>query len=819
QDIFDLTTTTAIDELTAKSGGISYLKKTKVGLEAGINIDMPNMKFTLRDNELSINDLLVKAAGWIAMPGDDVDMDLSFSAPQSDFKSLLSLIPNAYIEGYEDVKASGTFQLAGTAKGTYSSSSEEYPAFDIQLNVEDGNIKYPDLPLGISGINTQVAVHSPSSDLDKMLVGVSAFRLKIGGNPLEGYFKIKTPLSDPDVDTKLKGVLDLKAFARAFPMEDVQSLDGIIEADFVARSRMSVIDRGDYESVKMSGSASVKDLHYVADDLPPVSISSMRIDIAPQKLEVPEFKMQLGKSDISGHASIGNVLAYFSPWATMRGDVTLRSDYFNADEWMTEEQSSANATPTGVAPEEGEGFDRFDFTFDGAVKSMDYDVYHLKHLAAKGHLTPNKFKLSQLSGVIGDSDFSASGEITNVWNYLFKDETLGGQLSLRSSYMDLNQFMVPDSAAEAAAVEPFLVPANMNLRMNANIGAVLYDNIELTKVQGILTVADEQVRFDEVTAKTLGGSMAIDGGYDTRNHEKPKFDLSMNLQQMDFQKAFNTFNTFQLVAPVGKWLQGNFDTQLKFSSDLTKDLMPDIATLNMDGMLHTINGAIKGFGPLEQIGNKLNVDVLKSITLEDTKNWFTVKDGGVELKEFDYKYQDINLKIGGTHKIAGGMNYNIVAKIPRDKIGKNPLGAAANSGLDFLGKEAAKAGLNLDAGEFVNVQINLTGTIAEPKLTFKILGSGGETSLKNAVAGKVKGEAKKQLDEVKTEAKLQLQDEKKKATDAAAKAVQDVKKDLGKKAGDVTKKAREEVKKNVKEEAKKKIKELNPFKKKKKGGG
>jgi AsmA-like protein len=825
QDVYDLVTSTSIDELTAESGGIPYLKKAKVALDAGINMDMPNMKFTLRENELTINDLVAKADGWLAMPGDDIEMDLSFSTPQSDFKSLLSLIPNAYIKGYEDVKATGTFQLAGKVKGTYSDSPEQYPAFNIDFAVKDGDVKYPGLPLGISGINTQVAVNSPSSDLDKMRVDVSTFRLKIGDNPLEGYFKLKTPMSDPDIDTKIKGVLDLAALGKAFPMEGVTTLDGSISADVDVKARMSTIDRGDYANVDMSGGASAKDINYVAEGMPPVKISTMQMDFTPQKVRIPEYAMQLGKSDLRGSATIGNVLAWFSPNATMKGGLILRSDYFNADEWMTEEETTAVTAPatTGAVSGDEEVFNRFVFYVDGAVKALDYDVYRLKNLAAKGSFTPDIFRMTNLSGSIGDSDFAASGEISNIWNYLFKEETLGGDLALRSRYMNLNQFMTVDSAAATAATAeaagPILVPANVNLRMNANMGTVLYDNMELTNVKGDLLVADEQVRFNDVAANTLGGSLSIDGGYDTRNHEKPKFDLAISLRQMDFQKAFNTFNTFQAVAPVGKWLQGAFDTEFKFSSDLTKDLMPDLATLNMDGMLHTLNGAIKGLGPLEQIGNKLNVEALKSINLKDTKNWFTVKDGAVELKEFDHKYQDIDMKIGGAHKITGGMDYKILAKIPRDKIGKNPLGAAANSGLEFLGKEASKAGLNLDAGEFVNVQINLTGSIKEPKLAFKVVGTGGQASLKSAVANKVEDEAKKQLDSVKTEVKSQLDKEKKKAEDAAAKVVQDAKKDLNKKAGDATKKAGEEVKKNVKKEAKKKIKDLNPFKKKKKGGG
>ncbi|MEK7255371.1 MAG: AsmA family protein, partial [Bacteroidota bacterium] len=456
QDIYDLTTKTSIAELTAESGGIAYLTKARLNWDAGINVDMPNSKYTLRENDLKINDLQVKLDGWLAMPNEtDTEMDLTFSAPQSDFKSVLSLIPNAYMEGFENVKASGTFKLAGFVKGKYSTMPETYPAFKIEFSIAGGDVKYPDLPLGISGINTNVIVNSPGADLDQMLVDVSSFKLKIGSNPLEGYFKLRTPISDPDVDTKIKGVLNLEELSKAFPM-DATTLNGIVNADIAAKTRMSTIDRGDYANVNMSGSASIQNMNYAAEGMPPVKINSLRMDFTPQRVNLPAFDMKLGKSDLTGSGSIDNILAYFSPEATMKGDFTLRSNYFNADEWMTEEPATTSATsaanePAGTGVTAGETFNRFDFSMDAQVKKLDYDVYKITDLVAVGNFKPSLLTLDQFSMKIGDSDIAASGNLTNVWNYVFYNETLGGKIAIRSNYLNLNQFMTDESAATATA--------------------------------------------------------------------------------------------------------------------------------------------------------------------------------------------------------------------------------------------------------------------------------------------------------------------------------------------------------------------------------
>lgn len=834
QDVFELGTKTDIESFTAKAGGITYLKDAQMKLGAGFLIDLPNSKYTLLENELKINDLEVNADGWLAAKADgSIDMEIDFNSPGSNFKSLLSMIPNAYIEGYEDVKATGDFSLAGSAKGKFWTEKEIYPAFDLDLKVNNADIKYPDLPMGISGINTDVKVNSPSSDLDKMLVDVSKFKMNIGKNPIEGFFKLRTPLSDPDVDTKIKGLLNLGDLARAFPMEGVKTLDGLIDMDLLARTKLSTIDRADYENVDMSGNASIENLDYVADGLPAVRIGSMRMFFTPQNVQVPNFDMRLGKSDMRGEGKIDNILAYFSPNKTMKGDFKIRSNYFNADEWITEESTESTvATPQAAPATDEELFNRFDFTVDGAIGKMDYDVYQLTDLKAKGHFTPNKLTASNLSGKIGESDFAVSGVLTNVWNYVFNNETLGGNLKMKSRYMNLNQFMTegeaPAETAPATAEEPILVPAGMDIKMTADLDKVIYDNMELRNVNGGLTVANEAVTFDDVIANSLGGQMAIRGGYDTKDHDKPVFDMDMQMQNIDFEQAFNTFNTFQAVAPIGKFIEGKFNTKLGLNSSLGKDLMPDLSTLSMDGMLHTLDGAIKNFKPLEEIGNKLNVDAFKSITIKNTKNWFEVLDGKLLLKEFDYQYQDIPMKIGGGHAISGGsMDYNIVAKIPRDKIGKNPLGAAANSGLELLGSQASKLGVNLNAGEYVNVSINIGGTMADPKIGVKLLGTEGESSVKEAIADQAKKEAENALAKAKAEAEARAEarkkeleaQAKKEAEKIADKAKEEAKEKINDKAGEVVNEVEKKVKDKVGDEVKKELDKWNPFGKKKKGGG
>lgn len=814
-DVMDLETHTDMASFTVQQGAIPYLKKAKTRLDADFLIDQINSKYTLKDNKFIINEFELSADGFVQMLEEDINMDLSFSTPQNDFKQLWSLIPNAYIQGYENVKADGKFEFSGQAKGTYNGEKEQYPAFDIHIGVDNANVKYPDLPLGITNIQALVDIKSPTSSFDDMTINAPRFNLRIGKNPIKARFTLETPISDPDVDADVEGVLNLAELMQAFPMEGFEQLSGIISADITAQTRLSYIEQQDYERVNMAGDMTISQLKYKSSGMPAVLIRNAAMNFTPKHVGIEQFDAQLGKSDLQASGVIDNILAYFSPKKTMTGNLRVRSRYFDANEWLTSTEPAATPAPAtsaipGTESAEGEAaaerpFDRFDFTLDGEAGEIVYEDYHIKKAALKGNVKPNRMEMQNLSALIGDSDIKASGTIVNAFDYLYGDAVLGGDINLSSRLLNLNQFMTSETAASSSSgkstsqapagtegLEPIVVPANIDMSINADIDKLIYTNMELLDLKGRLLVKDQAVVLDETTAKTLGGTIGLAGSYDSKEKDNPAFSMKFDLNKMNFQKAFNTFNSFQKLAPIGKFIEGVFTTSLIMDGKLGKDLMPQYNTLNAEGFLQTINGVVKGFKPLQAVGNALNVDYLKNnLKLENTKNWFEVKDGALELKDFDYKVKDIAMTIGGKHSFSQDMDYKIKTRIPRKLLESNAVGAAAGSGVNALLSEASKLGINIKQSEFVNVMVNLTGTIANPKVKLKLLGGEGEET---SVVEAAKDEAKQQLQQKLNEGKAKAQETATKAVDSAKTVV---KKEVDKAAEDLTKKAKEAAKDKI----------------------
>lgn len=843
--IFDLETHTDMAALTVRQGGVSFLKKAQLNLEATFNIDNDNSKYTLKDNQLTINALQLNADGYVQLKEEDILMDLKFNAPSSDFRALWSLIPNAYTADYADVKISGQFKMEGLAKGTYNETT--YPAFRIQTRVENGNVKYPDLPMGISDINAFVDVNSPSSDLDAMQITGSKIGIKVGGDPFNANFKVRTPISDPDVEADVKGVIDLAKWAKAFPLDGIQEMTGRVIADVDIKTRLSTIEREDYANVKMAGDVRIENLRYKADDMPLVVIEKSSAQFTPQKLLVNNFTAQLGKSDLSASGSIDNILAYISPEKTMRGNFTVHTNYFLVDEWMTETEPEGPAVPA-TEPVAAEAiFDRFDFALDATAGKMVYEDYTLTNAALKGRMRPNLLEVQNIRTNLGDSDFSGSGTIRNMFEYLFDNGTLGGDLAFNSNYLDLNPFMEETAPAEAsstaATAESYGVipiPANIAMTMRGQVGKLRYTDMELNDVTGKLTIADESVIIEDGSAQALGGSMGFVGAYDTKDMEKPTYSFKFDLNQLDFQQSFNTFNTFASFAPVGKLVTGKFTTNLIMEGVLGQDMMPLLESVSAKGLIETLNGSLKGATPLNAIGNALDIKELKdNVKFANLKSWFTIENGLFTVEPFDVKLADMPMTIAGTHSLTQEMNYTINTVIPRSKLGTGALGNTVNQGVSALIKQAGQLGLNVNDAETLNVQILLTGNMTSPKVGFKLLGTDGKMTVQETVQSEAKEQIDKQVDAAKGQVNREIDAAKERAKDEANRALDSARVVADKKIEEAKQRALEEARKragtlvdstkigtdtrNQAEDAIDKIKgdiqDFNPFKKKKSGGG
>ncbi len=203
---------------------------------------LKNSVYTLRENAIALNDLVLRFDGNLGMPNEeDIVIDLKFGLDKADFKSLLSLVPAIYMNDYQDVKTSGKLKLDGSVKGTYN--EKVMPDVALALVVENAMFKYPDLPKSAENIGIDVNLFFDGVQNDNSTVDINKFHVDLGGNPIDMTLNIKTPISDMHLNGNLNMDLDLATVNDVIPL-DSTILKGKIKATLDFMGFMSYYRKG-----------------------------------------------------------------------------------------------------------------------------------------------------------------------------------------------------------------------------------------------------------------------------------------------------------------------------------------------------------------------------------------------------------------------------------------------------------------------------------------------------------------------------------------------------------------------------------------------
>jgi hypothetical protein len=479
-------------------------------------------------------------------------------------------------------------------------------------------------------------------------------------------------------------------------------------------------------------------------------------------IQIPAFHLEFGDAPIDGHLLLKNPMTDPFVDLALKGKLDLKqltaifpmkdmtlSGILDADVQAAGRKSAIDKGQYDAFKASGQ-IQAVNFNYSGKNVPMPVQVP-----SAKMTFSPGNISLTNLIAKVGRSDFNANGSVNNYLSYFFnKNQALQGNFNLTSNLIDVNELIGPKTTTSAPKSESkgkmsvFEVPANIDFKLSTTANRILYDNYDISHAQGDLIVKDKTIYFKNMRMNMLDGTIRMDGSYTTNDPKKPKVDVDFGIEKMDIQKAFSTFNTVKLLAPVAKFAKGVFSTNLKFNSDLDQQMMPVYSSINADGLTDIVHAVLDGFEPLNKLASALNANQFKKLELNNVLTKFKIKDGRLNVAPFDIKKEGVVMNVQGSNGLDQSMDYQLGLNVPREMLGAKA-NAAANSLIATLN---AKAGTQLAMGDNIKINAVMGGTILKPTLSLKY-GAGDTKSVVNkAVADKkaeVKAIAQAKVDTVK----------------------------------------------------------------------
>lgn len=830
-DNYDFETYTSADSVTFKMDGDSYLSKAKIDADLTVNIDQKTNRYTLKDNRIGLNALELFFEGFVAMIGNDINMDMKFGTNQNTFKGILSMVPGMFTKDFDDVDTDGTFTLDGTVKGTYN--EKKIPGFTLNLGVANGRFKYPDLPEEVKDINFDLKVSCPDGNFDKLKVEFPKFHALFGTAPIDMRCMLTGLTSENmSIDAQAKASLDLANLLKMFPMEG-QDLRGKFTVDGTAKGILNTT-AGTFPVV--NAIMKLENGYYKNADFPS-ALDKMTLDAemknASANLSETVFTIKQFHTEIDGSPLDAkmDVRDFNDPQYNMsvNGSLDLQklNKIYPIEGTTMSGMVKANLTTSGRVSDVEKG-DYMKLPTSGSVQTTNVVYKSIDFpqgiTIANGILnfSPQRLDIAAFSGKLGSSPVNLTGFLENYLAYvLLPDQNIKGQMSLTSARFNVNEWMVDDPAdagtsAEAAPAEEvpmtvFEVPKGVDFTFNCNIASVIYDNLNLKNLAGEVIMANQEIRFRNLTFNTLGGNMALAGGYNTRDIKAPAIDMTMSLVGLDVQQTYKAFEIVRSLAPAAKFLDGKVNSSLVLNGKLKGDMSPDLASITSVGDLVVNSGVLRGFKPMEIVSDKIKLNQLKELKMNNTKILYEVKNGRIWVEPFDVPIGTGKMVANGSHGIDQTMDYNLDFDVPA-----GVAGAAAMGAVNGLLKNLP-GGLSAGDGANMRVAVGLGGTVDKPAIKYvKPAGQGGTEltveNIKETVKDTVKAVVQEKVTEVVDDAKAkaraeadkilkdaQVQADKVKAE--AKTAADKIRAEANKRADDMEKAAKNPIEKAAKKKA------------------
>ena len=414
--------------------GTNYLNHHAIKLDALIDLDLTNSKYTFKENKGYINKLPIEFDGFVQLLDEGQNIDITFKNPESDFKNFLALIPETYSGSLDGVQTSGDFTINGIVKGI--NSDKTIPKLDINIASNNASFKYPDLPKSVTNIVINTSIKNTTGFLDDTFVDIKTLNFKIDDDVFKSSASIKNITKNMLVSANLDGVLNLANITKAYPVELSSPLTGVLKAKLSTAFDMNAIETNAFERIKSNGTASLSNFVYTSEDMAnPLEISEADLTFNPQTVSLNHFKAKTGESDLNANGTINNLLGFVLSDTTLKGNFDLNSNLFKMSDFMSESETASTETKTQT-PTESEALKIpafLDCTINANAKTVIYDNLTLTDVKGKLLIKDEAATLSNVSSSIFDGALSISGDVST------KTETPTFNFNLGANDFDISK--------------------------------------------------------------------------------------------------------------------------------------------------------------------------------------------------------------------------------------------------------------------------------------------------------------------------------------------------------------------------------------------
>lgn len=284
------------------------------------------------------------------------------------------------------------------------------------------------------------------------------------------------------------------------------------------------------------------------------------------------------------------------------------------------------------------------------------------------------FTINRSQVHLGNSDFSLSGKVSDIGQWIDGKGVLRGDLNFVSDYTDINQLMTMFSADQGSEEEPqpkeekkdkeasdgpFLVPTDVDLTLNTHIANADVFEQRLHNLKGKAYVQNGVLALEEMGFVCNAARLQLTAMYKTPRRNHLYLGLDYHMLDVDLDSLISMIPKVEEMLPMLSSFKGNAEFHLAAETFLNQNYEPKLSTLRGAASLSGKDLVVmdgETFGKIAKLlmFNKKTENKVDSLSVE-----MTVYKNEIDIYPFCVQMDNYMVALGGRHNTNMSFDYDI----------------------------------------------------------------------------------------------------------------------------------------------------------------
>ena len=288
---------------------------------------------------------------------------------------------------------------------------------------------------------------------------------------------------------------------------------------------------------------------------------------------------------------------------------------------------------------------------------LDNRPYKFDSLNGSMLFNKNDIAFNEFKGKIGKSDFKLNGTLQNFIPFLIGDQQpvfLSGDGKINTLILDeLLKTNTTSDSEYSLSIEKHIT-TDIDLKINE----FSFGNFKATNIATSFQQGDGKIDIKTLKMNTSNGII------DLKAQLLPKkqdyfINSQIDLQDIDINKLFTSFNNFGQKFIIDKNLKGSLTSLINLNFSFNKNLEIIAKSIDSEADIMIKNGQLLDFDPMQQLSKFIKRSELSNIKFATLKNKIFIKDEIITIPEMEIKSNINSLNLYGSHTFDQKINYHI----------------------------------------------------------------------------------------------------------------------------------------------------------------